>query len=1062
TENNSRYAWWVSAENQKARLKQPYEPRSQDESGWSEIAKSYSVPDPSVFGLDEILDEPETYTPDGTSSSAAYKALNLKSIALLKNNNPIEPHKSFHDFSATSIGLLTNTATGGWRKDLSILSEKWDQIYSRFPGSKLPLFRFSPDAGDTSLVAKPSSSNPKADQSIFYPWSDYLTATTSNAANPSISYYLEQNGAVASWQSLVDFATSYKYIDYDSSSGVPSAPLTWARTNRATEWGPSEGNFSNQDLFKYLHETRIAPTLARVQWVFNLRSRLNRTSGPSDNQVFDYDVDLLVTPVYSLWNPFNVEIEINQHYGVAMNKSFPIAIAFGRNNNINDSRDEVFGTGNAQYRRYIRGSIFDLENNKQYDDDLNGNYTEYWEVSNGQGASFPQPIILAPGEVKVFSLIENAATGNTGVMGDLKLGYDGTNAYGFAKLNNNGDIQPIFTNRYRVTDSGEEEFITIGMRFDNITRLGAAANKQGPGIVMQFGREDGPGGGRYLGDAFINYIMLTSLDFSTTYWDEPSSFPTYSILDIEDNGNNPPWTPVFSVVYGPRISIGAGAGNADDRPTKGVLQNNPFTTAVLTTSDTQWTNHPANIPFDFSVHAHQGGSSPTLPSDSFSGEGFLFTGMQEGDGLSRLILAELPLKPMASIIELQHWNLQGNKPIPPFQYNLIGNSDASPLIQKNGILPTNPVTSDIAENVQHDDAYCANHLLFDDWFFSSIAPRPTNFGSNIARDIESVYKDYLKGDAQLTNRAYKPIAIDRGLSDSDASVLAEDILNSSNGDGWLKIASRLEVEGMFNVNSTSVAAWRALLGQARNRQVAHYTKDGIVLDNQERDYVVSRHTVASDVEAGTNQGMGAAFPSGSEYAGFRSLTEGQIDELAENIVQQIRTRGPFLSLAEFINRQLSEDDDLAIAGALQAALNNLNTDPMEALNNTSNQLSSETMDADDSKLAGVGYAFKQAAKGVSTFGFPGYIRQADILRPIAPVLSARDDTFTIRAYGDKLDAAGNIIARAWCEATVQRSRDYIDPLDEADAINSPTQDINQIFGRRYVIKSFRWLNENEV
>jgi hypothetical protein len=167
-------------------------------------------------------------------------------------------------------------------------------------------------------------------------------------------------------------------------------------------------------------------------------------------------------------------------------------------------------------------------------------------------------------------------------------------------------------------------------------------------------------------------------------------------------------------------------------------------------------------------------------------------------------------------------------------------------------------------------------------------------------------------------------------------------------------------------------------------------------------------------------------------------------------------------LSEFVNRQLSLNDDLALAGALQAALDSLTDDPLKALKDPAKQLSSETMDPDDDKLDGVGYAFVKASEGMSTHGFPGWIRQADILRPIAPILSARDDTFTIRAYGDARDAQGNVTARAWCEATVQRGRDFLDPQDAADSTNPPANDQNKVFGRRYSVVSFRWLSKEEV
>ena len=64
-------------------------------------------------------------------------------------------------------------------------------------------------------------------------------------------------------------------------------------------------------------------------------------------------------------------------------------------------------------------------------------------------------------------------------------------------------------------------------------------------------------------------------------------------------------------------------------------------------------------------------------------------------------------------------------------------------------------------------------------------------------------------------------------------------------------------------------------------------------------------------------------------------------------------------------------------------------------------------------------------------GIPGYVIQSDLLKPIANTLSVRDDTFRIRAYGDSRDKSGNIVARAWCEAIVQRVPEYCDAKQRA-------------------------------
>ena len=258
------------------------------------------------------------------------------------------------------------------------------------------------------------------------------------------------------------------------------------------------------------------------------------------------------------------------------------------------------------------------------------------------------------------------------------------------------------------------------------------------------------------------------------------------------------------------------------------------------------------------------------------------------------------------------------------------------------------------------------NLIFDDWFVSSIAPQPTAFGGDSAKTIETFYQDYLEGNDRLANRAYVPIAEDQKLSASDAAARVDEILKSPDGDGWLKVASRIEVEGMFNVNSTSVEAWKALLGHAKSREkIAQHGENKMESVELTNDHPVTRGAVASDVEAGSGPAIGGLAPNASQYVGYRSLTDSQIDDLAEKIVAQIRLRGPFLSLSEFVNRKLSTDSDLAMAGAIQSALNNLTEDPMEPLSDPANNLSDITMLPTDPKLAGVDYEFPEAAVGGS-------------------------------------------------------------------------------------------------
>jgi hypothetical protein len=195
-----------------------------------------------------------------------------------------------------------------------------------------------------------------------------------------------------------------------------------------------------------------------------------------------------------------------------------------------------------------------------------------------------------------------------------------------------------------------------------------------------------------------------------------------------------------------------------------------------------------------------------------------------------------------------------------------------------------------------------------------------------------------------------------------------------------------------------------------------------------------------------------------------NLDDETLDLLAEKIVEQVRLRGPFLSLSEFVNRQLSNDTNLALAGAIQAALNALTADtnlnPFQVIQNES--VASVALPFGATTLRDTGYVFPEAAVGHNTYGLPGWTRQADVLRPLAPILSARDDTFTIRTYGDSRSSDGKILARVWCEATVRRIRDFIDPADKPDSTTQPVSQTNLTHGRKFEIISFRWMNHNEV
>lgn len=1060
------YAWWVSPENQKARLLQPHEPRTDDVAGWVEAGQSHSIPNAGVFGMDNLASDPEKYVPDPANSKLASRGISLNTAGLLVNNNPKEPQHSFHDLSTSSVGLLTNTATGGWRKDLSLLTERWDAIYSSYPGAKLPLFRLLPTTGATTLVPKPvkpaasvASSNAATlaaatpTGSNLYPWSEYSLIL--GYTQPG-TYH----AASASWASLQSFATSYKNLSYDY--GVVKSDFIWDKIAKM-----SESSIKALEIYNHKHTQRLHPQIARFQFIVYATAvedpaRLNQTPKR-------YMVRLMYVPFFTLWNPYNITLEhtisgtLNAGQGSGKEKNF---LGVGWRRSLPGAMaivDKVTypnpdAVPSNQYRLFSNGNFqtLDWPGNfaNPYDNTLPQNVAKFgtssvWRDLRTWALWLPEgTLTFKPGEAKIFSpeWIDNGYGFGGGAF-RMKEGYSPTNIVG------------------RDFDWASNLLATKSYWFlfrnDRLTQP-YRDRAPGYGFSLSFGDGSSHFGGTAilpsgLGDEFHNITALSSESVGDKYWppDEIDEVG-YTVGELASGS----WIPIYSASFGPRTTIGTGSGTKQNRPTKGAIQNNALAAMVLSDpASGDGKDHPVNNTFDFAYHSLSIGSNIT-PNLSAS-NGYIGTGYQSGDGLTRLIVDEIPLRPMSSLVELQGWNPRGQNPYPPLQMNLIGNSDATPLIPSDSIVPAALKPSGVNLNLMHDDAYCANHLLFDDWFVSSIAPQPKVLGGDIAKTIDTVFREYLKGEFRLSNRAYRPIADDSAVSDSVASTRITQVLNSA--DGWLKMASRFEVEGMFNVNSTSVDAWKAILGHARNReQIAMYGKDGILSVVPGKDHAVTRGAIATDVEAGAGGAIGGGGAKGSEYAGFRSLSDEDIEDLAEKVVEQVKLRGPFLSLSEFVNRQLSTKEDLALAGALQTAINNLENDPMKVLRNPANSLSDKTMAANDPKLTGANYAFAKAAEGDSAYGAPGWIRQADILRPIAPILSARDDTFTIRAYGDSRDGKGNIVATAWCEATVQRTREFVDTQDAADSIEAPSREINQLLGRKYVLRTFRWLNFDEV
>jgi hypothetical protein len=156
------------------------------------------------------------------------------------------------------------------------------------------------------------------------------------------------------------------------------------------------------------------------------------------------------------------------------------------------------------------------------------------------------------------------------------------------------------------------------------------------------------------------------------------------------------------------------------------------------------------------------------------------------------------------------------------------------------------------------------------------------------------------------------------------------------------------VEGPFNVNSTSVEAWKVFLSSLKGKPVAYLDKDKAKQRDPQPDQEKPDGTPVGPFSLPSGKPTGATNDPADpdQWLGWRELSDAEIDELAAAIVKQVKLRGPFLSLSEFVNRRLdSGNPALSVKGALQAALDDPGVSINAAFRNPTRQFSAENRQA---------------------------------------------------------------------------------------------------------------------
>jgi len=454
-------------------------------------------------------------------------------------------------------------------------------------------------------------------------------------------------------------------------------------------------------------------------------------------------------------------------------------------------------------------------------------------------------------------------------------------------------------------------------------------------------------------------------------------------------------------------------------------------------------------------HARLGGF--TLANEAPVGEGFTGAVSMEGYGGGWSETSNHLVNPSMTL-GFQRVTASGQGGLYPHTLQAIGNSYAHPMLAADRAFNDQYTRHyDQADGPRQivfaDHSYLANKALWDQFFFSSITPQPASieiFGG-AGRNAQQVASDFFIDSKPLPNRRMVPYLSNLKPADLNALFAEKDEFTNGLAD---KIAAKLLVEGAFNVNSTSVSAWKTFLSSLKGKPIAYLNGGKTPQEASITGVPVGGFTLPTSPAISTiNDSKSPA----EQWLGLREISDEEIDQLAEAIVNQIKLRGPFLSLSEFVNRRLDADNiEFSVKGALQAALDSPNVDINRSF------LEDDDRRLDD-EVAGLGFAFQRAAEGPTAYGSSAYVDQADILRHLGSQLTVRGDTFIIRAYGDSMNASGNVMARAWCEAVVQRVPDYVDSMDsnhlKQNALSSAS---NKKFGRKFIITGFRWLNKDEV
>ncbi len=965
-------------------------------------------------------------TVDPTKLAVLKTPLNLITVetAVVPGGHASAPdfRKRFHDFTTGSLGLLTDTANGGLKTDLTQVFEA-----ASFPTG-------------------------------FFP-ADTLYSTAAAGA--------------PRWSYLYDHYRKYKIVK-DAAMGTPVYTLA---DDDLKIWSAGQGR-TVAGLDPSRDKERLLPVIAKMQIVFSIVSHhahisdrvafMDNQGDPKGNDQhavphFAYE------PVITLFNPYDVALDLKKLRIRVWDP--PVACRFAKvmSGSVNWYRDEMT---NGEFQGLARLNIANEHNTT-----ARRWFTLY--LTDGTSQAAGNSLRLQPGEVKVFSSrVEN----NWSWSLECANSWAPRAFFDWNAGSNFGNIDNRTANRLGV-EAVPGWDTRAGIQTDHMSY----SNPRPQATLYAFEKLPGGPAGGFVSIRITDEVQVELKALRTT--PSSSNVPDFQVdvlaganeevtqdllrsyrfvfadptAEISEN----PAKPVISRKY--RVSDTLQTWT--DQSTGGkkaiaMLEMTARTTKDPLDDSKAWVyNNPvveggeqvssvagaANQSYDVRLIELTGWTSfPIIEWDSAAGSGYgrgyFGASRSSNEGVTNVPMCRVPVAPAASLGDLIPTNLVSGSLLPRVVHPF-GNSRAHPL------LPAAETTRSLGGATALDHCYLLNDTLWDRYYFSSV----TAYSGGVLTDNRSrreVLEGVLDGSRPALNVRLRPASLD-----DDASRLAKRLDALSDTQRAKQLAAHLMVAGPFNLNSTSVDAWCAVLASLRDREVTAWKK---------------RATSNKDATPFARTGLPLAGPKDTSadvnvlgqirWAGYRSLDDPQIESLAKAIVTEISKHGaqdkaPPLTLAEFVNRRPGPSGGLhSLAGILQTAIDN------SGVNTANHAKDSRSIKvADIAATRKVGVQTPAAMDGYTGEGTPPMLTQGDLLGALAPIATVRGDTFKIRAYGEATSDTGSVQARAWCEAVVQRMTDFVDPADDPETpVASLTRQANQTFGRRFRIVSFRWLDAGEI